>query len=422
MKKLTALIISLLCIAALLCSCKIIRPVELTEVIKANTNDKDIVILDYTDPLSEAAPHVTDFYLRLFNALDGGKENVIFSPLSVAEAFAMCSNGADGETLRQFSEAFGISAESLTRFLNTYRNTLESDEYATITHANSIWINDTHKFIPNEDFVLAADGYFDAEVYKTPFGPSTAKDINGWIKKSTNDMIPKIVDTVPEDAMLYLANAIAFEAEWPEVYEKGYVRDATFTTEAGEKQDCELMYSTESNFISDENSVGFIKHYKNSNYAFVAILPNENISVSDYLATLTGNKLSAMLAASSPSTVFAAIPKFEAEYSTDLKDAFISLGLKDAFDVSRANFSEMGELTDKTGENLYIGRALHKAYIQVAEKGTKAGAATVIEILCGSSAPTEPVTIHLDRPFVYMIIDTNLNLPIFIGTLMNLDN
>ena len=112
MKKLTALIISLLCIAALLCSCKIIRPVELTEVIKANTNDKDIVILDYTDPLAEAAPHVTDFYLRLFNALDGGKENVIFSPLSVAEAFAMCSNGADGETLRQFSEAFGISAET----------------------------------------------------------------------------------------------------------------------------------------------------------------------------------------------------------------------------------------------------------------------------------------------------------------------
>ena len=67
----------------------------------------------------------------------------------------------------------------------------------------------------------------------------------------------------------------------------------------------------------------------------------------------------------------------------------------------------------------YISRVLHKTFISVGEKGTKTGAATVVEANCGSAMPREPKEVYLDRPFVYMLIDCENNIPFFIGTLMN---
>jgi len=69
-------------------------------------------------------------------------------------------------------------------------------------------------------------------------------------------------------------------------------------------------------------------------------------------------------------------------------------------------------------DGLHIGNIIHKTFISVGELGTKAGAATAV-IMKAECSPTDVVNINLNRPFVYMLVDTENNVPLFIGTLMN---
>ena len=86
-----------------------------------------------------------------------------------------------------------------------------------------------------------------------------------------------------------------------------------------------------------------------------------------------------------------------------------------AFDIARADFSGIGSHRDG---NLYISGVVHKTFIEVSERGTRAGAATMVAVNGGAAPPQEIRTVYLDRPFVYMIVDCESNLPIFIGTVM----
>ena len=203
------------------------------------------------------------------------------------------------------------------------------------------------------------------------------------------------------------------------MYLETSLEKTTFTKEDGTVQDVELMHSSEYQYIEDELATGFIKPYKGGDYAFVALLPREGVSVADYVASLTGEHLLEMLRNPVDTKVFAAIPKFESEYSTDMAEVLKDMGMADAFDVNKADFSRMGSCE---AGNLYIGRVLHKTAITVAERGTKAGAATVVEMLCGSAFTPDPKEVTLNRPFVYMFMDCRQNIPFFIGTMMDMEN
>jgi serpin B len=177
------------------------------------------------------------------------------------------------------------------------------------------------------------------------------------------------------------------------------------------------MYNTEDVFLNDSNATGFIKYYAGRNYAFVAMLPNEGTTVNDYISTLTGQKLANILNNKQQTIVNTVIPKFKSEYSTELKDSLSDMGIVDAFDQDKANFSR---LSSSQNGNIYISKVTHKAIISVDEKGTKAGAITSIEIRPSSASLEPPKTVYLDRPFVYMIIDCETNIPVFIGTVLDL--
>jgi len=160
-----------------------------------------------------------------------------------------------------------------------------------------------------------------------------------------------------------------------------------------------------------------MKYYKGKKYAFVAMLPDEGVSVSEYAASLDGEKLCNILKNKSEHKVLTKIPKFTADYSVNLNTILSSMGIKDAFDGAKADFTGLGNSDDN---NLFIRRVLHKTHIEVGELGTKAGAATAVEIaLKGSVSHTPPKAVYLDRPFVYMLIDCENNLPFFIGTMMD---
>ena len=331
----------------------------------------------------------------------------------------MTANGAEGETLTQMESVLGMSVEELNLYLYTYVNSLPEGEKYKLSLANSIWFTDDARFNVSRDFLQANADYYGADVYKAPFNKQTMRDINNWVKNETDGMIPKVLDEIPKEAIMYLINALAFEAEWNEIYERNQVRDRIFTKENGEEQEVKLMYSTEGRYLEDENATGFIKYYKGSEYAFVALLPNEGTTVAEYLNTLNGASLNSLLSGAERRTVETAMPKFETEFETEMSDILISMGMPNAFDPELSDFDGVGTWQDGS---IYIGNVIHKTHIEVGEKGTKAGAVTSIQLDGATSAgPIEVKTVYLDRPFVYMLIDCENNIPFFIGTMMDVN-
>lgn len=371
--------------------------------------------------LSDDNVDATDFAIRLFKQANEEGKNTLISPLSVLCALSMTANGANGETREQMEDVLGMTVEELNLYLYTYLSSLPQGEKYKLSVANSIWFrDDDERLTVKQDFLKTNADYYGADIYKAPFNKQTLDDINNWVKSATDDMIPNILDKIPEDAVMYLINALAFEAEWTEIYEKGQVRDGKFTTEDGTKQKVEFMYSSEGKYLEDENATGFIKYYSGGKYAFAALLPNEGISVAEYLDTLDGASVAAMLSNAKNAAVNTAIPKFETEYDVEMSDILKAMGMTDAFNGSIADFTGLG--TSSEG-NIYIGRVIHKTYIQVGEKGTKAGAATAVEMTDGSAEIIigEIKQVYLDRPFVYMLIDCENNIPFFIGTAMDIE-
>ena len=365
---------------------------------------------------------VTDFAVRLFQHCLEEEENTLISPVSVLTALAMTANGADGETLSQMETVFGIPSKELNGYIRDYMAQLPEEDTYKLSMANSIWFKDDEElFQVNPDFLQTNANYYGADVYKAPFDETTLDEINGWVKNKTDEMIPTILDRIPEDAIMYLVNALAFDAKWQEPYEDFQVReDRIFIKEDGTEVEATMMNSEEYSYLEDELTTGFIKYYDDRAYAFVALLPNEGVSVSEYVASLTGQHLREMLSNPEGVTVYASLPKFESEYDVEMSDVLKEMGMPNAFDWQLAEFPHIGTVSD--GLNIVISRVIHKTFISVTENGTRAGAATVVEMRAeGAAEIVEYKEVVLDRPFVYMLIDCENDIPLFIGSTMTVE-
>lgn len=358
-----------------------------------------------------------DFGVKLFKASFSGGNNVLVSPLSVMAALAMTANGAGGETRAQMEEVLGMPVDELNNYMASYMASLPEGEGYKLLPADSIWLTDDDRFTVNESFLENNKTYYDADIYRTAFDESTRKDINKWIEDKTDGMIPEMLKEIPESAIMYLINALAFDAEWAEAYNEEQIWDSDFNKEDGKKQKVELMYHEEHRYLENENCTGFLKYYKGGEYAFAALLPKEGMKMEDFVETLEGAELHRMLAEPQDATAITAIPKFETSFGTELSGVLSSMGMPLAFDMINADFSGIGE---SGAGNIFIGKVLHRTFISVTEQGTRAGAATVVELEDGAALDVEkPKEVILDRPFVYMLIDTRTSTPFFIGTLMD---
>lgn len=392
--------------------CGLTKQENLMDGIKKN----EVTMSDSMEAGNVAA---TNFAVRLFEAGLEEEKNTLISPLSVLCALAMTANGAEGETLTQMENVLGMPIAELNTYLHTYVEQLPEEETYKLSLANSIWALKDDGFMINQDFLQTNANYYGADIYRTEFDDSTLKAINDWVNEHTDSMIPQILDQIPENALMYLVNALAFDAQWQDHYRESQVREGTFTTEAGEEQKVQMMYSEEDWYLEDEGATGFIKYYDDRAYAFVGLMPREGISVADYVSNLTGEHLNELLLSPERTIVKAAIPKFESEYSTEMSQILTDMGMTDAFNGDEADFSRLG--TAANG-NIAISRVLHKTFISVGEMGTKAGAATAVEMVeCSAIVIENPQTVYLDRPFVYLLIDCKNNLPLFVGTLMDIE-
>lgn len=364
-------------------------------------------------PVLTPDSHPANFAVSLLqNSVTAG-ENTLISPLSVLSALAMTANGAGGETLAQMEAVLGATPEQLNSWIHSYMSGSRDDDALCL--ANAIWFNTHQRFTPDPDFLQTNADYFGAGVHAAAFNDATRRDINAWVSGHTGGMIRDILDEIPDGALMYLVNALAFEAKWATVYTADQVRGGTFTTEDGRTQDAQLMYDTVYAYLETENAAGFLRHYQDG-YAFAALLPDEGVTVAQLVDSLDGDSLAAMLSAPQSIAVDTAIPKFESGSSLEMSGILQNMGMTDAFDPILADLTGLGT---STGGNIYINRVIHKTFISVGEQGTRAGAATIAEANDRAMAVTEDdKEVILDRPFVYMIVDTEQNLPIFMGTCM----
>lgn len=358
-----------------------------------------------------------DFSLELLKG-SREKKNAMVSPLSVATALEMVRSGAKGETEQEIRKVLYGDLANGEDYLYNFQRSLKDDKTELLKQANSIWLKDDKEFERNESFLNNNQEQYQAELFIENFDKKIVDKINQWVSDKTNGMIDEILDKVDKDSVMYVINALYFEAEWSDKYQESAVRKEDFTTDNAQKVQVDMMHSTENIYLENDNATGFIKPYDGYAYSYVAIRPDDDITLEEFLNGLSGKDLYDMITnRADDEIVYAALPKYSAETDKNMVELLSNMGMPTAFGET-ADFSGIGTYPDD--RYLYIGRLLHKTKIEVTESGTKAAAVTMIDMKCGNALmENEPKKVTLDRPFLYMIVDKQTNLPIFIGTVDN---
>ena len=371
-----------------------------------------------------------DFTAKLLQELAVEKidenDNLLVSPLSVSLALGMTMNGAKGQTQEEMLSLLGgsLTAEKLNGSYLSWQNSILNRKDAQLDLANAIWFRDNEaRMLVPETFRQTVADYFDAALYKAPFDETTLEDVNGWVNEKTHGMIPSILKKVEPQHIMYLLNALAFEAEWAQQYAKEQVGEGSFRCADGTLRQVQMMYGEEKYYIESKNATGFIKPFAGNgkgkgSYSFAAVLPNKGISISEYVRNLNAGELQTLLKSRKETEVQTAMPQFSFDFGTSLKTALVNLGMPTAFS-DYADFSGLNERATPANPT-FIEDVIHKTFIDVGPVGAKAGAATLV-IMADKAMPMETKRVELDRPFLFMILDEEAGLPVFIGVTQNVD-
>ena len=347
--------------------------------------------------------------------------STLVSPLSVALALSMTANGAAGNTLAQFQDVLGGGVDLVE--LNTACAQLMADYQGLggstkCAIANSLWVDPEGQI--KDDFIGQCRGIFDAQVFSAQLSePGIVKDLNSWVSQHTNKMIPEIIDQpFPEETACLLVNALYLKNSWLSEFDPLSTHTMDFHHAGGPDSQVEYLrkFDTQLSYLQGKGAQGVVLPYDDGRLAFVAILPDlypDSPDFGQWLNNLEGNSLSQLINNREDAIFLSfAMPKFSAEWKGNLEDTLPLLGLEDAFVPGAADFSNLGD----SPEGYYISQVVHAAKIEVNEKGTEAAAATVVAPASGAAAPQEGITLILDRPFLYGIVDLYTGVPLFLGT------
>ena len=348
--------------------------------------------------------------------------STLVSPLSVALALSMTANGAAGNTLAQFQDVLGGGVDlvelntACAQLMADYRGLGGSTKCAI---ANSLWVDPDGQI--KDDFIGKCRGIFDAQVFSAQLSePGIVKDLNGWVSQHTNKMIPEIIDQpFPEETACLLVNALYLKNSWLSEFDPLSTHTMDFHHAGGPDSQVEYLrkFDTQLSYLQGKGAQGVVLPYDDGRLAFVAILPDlypDSPDFGQWLNNLEGNSLSQLINNREDAIFLSfAMPKFSAEWKGNLEDTLPLLGLEDAFVPGAADFSSLGD----NPEGYFINQVIHATKIEVNEKGTEAAAATVVAAESGAAAPLqEGITLILDRPFLYGIVDLYTGVPLFLGT------
>ncbi len=347
--------------------------------------------------------------------------STLVSPLSVALALSMTANGAAGNTLAQFQDVLGGGVDLVE--LNTACAQLMADYQGLggstkCSIANSLWVDPDGQI--RDEFVGQCRGVFGAQVFSAQLSePGIVKNLNSWVSQHTNKMIPEIIDQpFPEETACLLVNALYLKNSWLSEFDPLSTHTMDFHHAGGPDSQVEYLrkFDTQLSYLQGKGAQGVVLPYDDGRLAFVAILPDlypDSPDLGQWLNNLEGNSLSQLINNREDAIFLSfAMPKFSAEWKGNLEDTLPLLGLEDAFVPGAADFSSLGD----SPEGYYISQVIHATKIEVNEKGTEAAAATVVAANGGGMPPQEGITLILDRPFLYGIVDLDTGVPLFLGT------
>ncbi len=392
---------------------------------EAKIEDIDLPIAVEADQTLEEG--VNQFAHSFYEQLDTS-QNIFFSPYSICSAISILDVGADGETKEELEAMLGITdLEKWNQQMKLYLEKEWSKETRVLT-ANSLWIAPYMNKSPNIDkeFVEPALFYYHGELFEADFVGENEKvlaALNKWVDEKTEHMIPKYREKLESDINMIILNAVYFEGKWDAPFlANATQKDGIFTNIDGEKKEnIALMRKTNTSFryIESGNLKGIELPYKNSSVAMDILLPVDDEGydcISLYNALSAQEKESIWQSfdgAGYKNIQQLAMPKFTMDIQVQGMDGILqSMGMKSAYKQD-ANL-------DKIGPDTYVSAVSHRAKIEVDEEGTKAAAITEICTTECAMEITEVINFRMDRPFVYIIRDTETGLILFMGQVTDL--
>ena len=362
------------------------------------------------------------FKLLAETAANASKNNIMISPASIMMALDMCAAGAKGETLKQINDLFAKDSDPLQQqaFAAELMKRINNAQKVDFACANAVWNNaNVLGDKVNAAYVDYIKKTFGAEFRTVAFDNTTHEAINKWVDEKTNHMIPDAMkNPVDPMAVMVLVNAIRFEGKWQSEYKDSQISEKDFRGVKGNEK-ATMLSSNEKGYFNTAKASGFIKYYEGEEYAFVAILPNdEKVNANDFLKDFTYADYKEFIGSRKNIEVITLMPEFKSDFEVGANELLKALGMKDAFDPAKADFTGIAN----TDAKMYISKVIHKTHIEVDRKGTKAAAVTTIEVDGAAIAPAEePKRVICDRPYVYAIVDTVTMNPIFIGTVNSIN-
>lgn len=364
----------------------------------------------------------TAFALDLYNQLKMTDANLFFSPFSIFTALAMTWAGARENTAVQMAETLHFTEKPAQLHhaigdLISQLNAVQKETDVELSIANAIWAQKGYQFL--DEFFRIVQQSYQADLKQVDFSSaaeSARQAINAWVEQQTNGKIkdllpPKVLNALTR---LVLVNAIYFKGFWDNQFKSRDTREMEFwlLTEVAVKVP---MMHQEHQFGYWENDWLQIMEmpYKEESLSLIVLLPKEKTGITDLEQKLNFENMMAWQSRLRKRKVIVFFPKFKIESQFSLGQILASMGMPDAFDPERADFSAMvGQ------KELYISAVIHKAFLEVNEEGSEAAAATGVVVSVTSIAPSPPI-FKADHPFVFFIRDNKSQSILFLGRVLN---
>lgn len=352
----------------------------------------------------DASANISQFANTLANPQRG--ENDLFSPLSAWLALELLRSGTEGEVQAKLDELLepvaplGEGRDLFIRYL-TY---LYGDPDQPFTVTNLIAVRDDYTI--RDDYKKSVRNFQPLMYQMNMADPAAVTEaFNRLIAEKTRGLIPEFFSQPldPQHAM-DLMNITVMDALWSEIFDVADTQEAPFTKADGSQVTCDLMtQEIEYGIFAMDDLASYLKKGYDNGMEMVLILPHEGVTPEEALAQrATGN-----IPPDQENPVTLNLPRFAFAKSIDLKERLTDLGYGFLFD------SLLHGLTE---EELSISGILQELKIEVTEEGTKAAAVSDIMLDGAALIPEgEPVTLTFDRPFAFLIYDTNGGIEVFRG-------
>ncbi|MDD5707319.1 MAG: serpin family protein [Kiritimatiellae bacterium] len=373
--------------------------------------------------MSPANAPAGDFAAELFAQWCDGTENVVFSPFSISAALAMTAAGARGETASQIAQALRL-ADAPERLPDAFAD-LDAQLTAartaapglTLAVANSIWPQQSFNVQPA--FTDLIRTRFKGEILPLDYVGQTEgarQTINRWVEQRTADRIKDLVPPgmLDQSTRMTLVNAIYFLGLWADPFDAKLTAEAPFHGPGGALSSARFMHRQGSmRYAETEDLQALELDYEGHRLTMLLLLPRPEHSLRDVASQWRGSGDKAWKSNLRSREVQLYMPRFTCTWMAECRDALEKLGIVNAFDPQRADFSG---IAGKPGD-LCISAVIHKAFVEVTEKGTEAAAATAVAMrLTAVEPPKPPVVFRADRPFAFLIREQQSGCVLFAGT------